>query len=155
VNRIDQETEKRRGPTRAVEPFKKKKKKCYESFCFDNFYMWFPCNFLIEDYTEIFYTVYKENIPVIRSKYRFLELSSLPKLKFSDNITILAILRILNLTLFYNHFAQAEQKTSLKHLLHYSLLVRCRGNLFSKPLLSKGRLLTPLLWPSGFMSQFC
>jgi hypothetical protein len=27
VNRIDQETEKRRGPTRAVEPFKKKKKK--------------------------------------------------------------------------------------------------------------------------------
>jgi hypothetical protein len=24
VNRIDQETEKRRGPTRAVEPFKKK-----------------------------------------------------------------------------------------------------------------------------------
>jgi hypothetical protein len=27
VNRIDQETAKRRGPTRAVEPFKKKKKK--------------------------------------------------------------------------------------------------------------------------------
>jgi hypothetical protein len=27
VNRIDQETEKRRGPTRAVEPFKEKKKK--------------------------------------------------------------------------------------------------------------------------------
>jgi hypothetical protein len=27
VNRIDQETKKRRGPTRAVEPSKKKKKK--------------------------------------------------------------------------------------------------------------------------------
>jgi hypothetical protein len=27
VNRIDQETVKRRGPTRAVEPLKKKKKK--------------------------------------------------------------------------------------------------------------------------------
>jgi hypothetical protein len=27
VNRLDQETAKRRGPTRAVEPFKKKKKK--------------------------------------------------------------------------------------------------------------------------------
>jgi hypothetical protein len=27
VKRIDQETEKRRGPTRAVEPFKKKNKK--------------------------------------------------------------------------------------------------------------------------------
>jgi hypothetical protein len=27
VNRLDQETEKKRGPTRAVEPFKKKKKK--------------------------------------------------------------------------------------------------------------------------------
>jgi hypothetical protein len=27
VNRLDQETVKRRGPTRAVEPFKKKKKK--------------------------------------------------------------------------------------------------------------------------------
>jgi hypothetical protein len=27
VNRIDHETEKRRGPTRVVEPFKKKKKK--------------------------------------------------------------------------------------------------------------------------------
>jgi hypothetical protein len=26
VNRLDQETAKRRGPTRAVEPFKKKKK---------------------------------------------------------------------------------------------------------------------------------
>jgi hypothetical protein len=27
VNRIDHETEQRRGPTRAAEPFKKKKKK--------------------------------------------------------------------------------------------------------------------------------
>jgi hypothetical protein len=27
VNRLDQETAKRRGPTRAVEPLKKKKKK--------------------------------------------------------------------------------------------------------------------------------
>jgi hypothetical protein len=27
VNRLDQETAKRRGPTRAVDPFKKKKKK--------------------------------------------------------------------------------------------------------------------------------
>jgi hypothetical protein len=27
VNRLDQETAKRRGPTRAVEPFEKKKKK--------------------------------------------------------------------------------------------------------------------------------
>jgi hypothetical protein len=30
VNRIDQETEKRRGPTRAVEPFKKKKKMVHQ-----------------------------------------------------------------------------------------------------------------------------
>jgi hypothetical protein len=27
MNRLDQDTAKRRGPTRAVEPFKKKKKK--------------------------------------------------------------------------------------------------------------------------------
>jgi hypothetical protein len=37
VNRIDQETGKRRGPTRAVEPFKKKKQLfrivSYVSFC--------------------------------------------------------------------------------------------------------------------------
>jgi hypothetical protein len=33
---MDQETEKRRGPTRAVEPLKKKKKKKHE-------YMWFCC----------------------------------------------------------------------------------------------------------------
>jgi hypothetical protein len=35
VNRTDQETEKRRGPTRAVESFKKKKKKKKKSLSVD------------------------------------------------------------------------------------------------------------------------
>jgi hypothetical protein len=30
-----------------------------------------PCNFLIEDYTEIFYTIYKLNVSSVQSKMEF------------------------------------------------------------------------------------
>jgi hypothetical protein len=36
--------------------------KCSQGFGFNNFYVQSPCNFLIEDYTEIFYTLYKWNV---------------------------------------------------------------------------------------------
>jgi hypothetical protein len=36
-----------------------------EGLGFDHFYMSSPCNFLIKDYTEIFYAIYKWNISSI------------------------------------------------------------------------------------------
>jgi hypothetical protein len=44
--------------------------KCSEDLGFDHFYVWSPCNFLIEDYIEIFYTIYKWNVPSIECKKR-------------------------------------------------------------------------------------
>jgi hypothetical protein len=44
--------------------------KCSEGFGFDHFYEQSPCNRSIEDYTEVFSTIYKWNISSIRSKMR-------------------------------------------------------------------------------------
>jgi hypothetical protein len=38
---------------------------CSEGLGFDHFYVQYPCNFPIEDYTEIFCTIYKWNISSI------------------------------------------------------------------------------------------
>jgi hypothetical protein len=37
---------------------------------FDCFYVWSPCTFLIEDNTELFYTLYKWNVPPIQYEKR-------------------------------------------------------------------------------------
>jgi hypothetical protein len=44
--------------------------KCSEGLDFNHFYVWSPCNFLIKDYTEIFYTIYKYNVLSIQCKKR-------------------------------------------------------------------------------------
>jgi hypothetical protein len=42
--------------------------KCSEGLGFDHLYVTYPCNSLIEDYTEIFYTVYRRNVSSIQCK---------------------------------------------------------------------------------------
>jgi hypothetical protein len=44
--------------------------KCSEVLGFDHFSVWYPCNFLIEYYTKIFYAIYKWNVPSILCKKR-------------------------------------------------------------------------------------
>jgi hypothetical protein len=44
--------------------------KCSEGLVFDHFYVQSPCKPPIEDYTEIFCTIYKWNIPSIQCKMR-------------------------------------------------------------------------------------
>jgi hypothetical protein len=41
-----------------------------KALAFDHFYVQSPCNPLIEDYTEIFYTIYKWNISSIQCEMR-------------------------------------------------------------------------------------
>jgi hypothetical protein len=42
--------------------------KCSEGLGFDHYYVQSPCNFLIEDYTEMLYTIYKWNVSSIQCK---------------------------------------------------------------------------------------
>jgi hypothetical protein len=47
-----------------------------------------PCNFLIEDYTEIFYAVYKWNIPSIQRKRKIRRPNSMRKVDCSSFLFI-------------------------------------------------------------------
>jgi hypothetical protein len=42
--------------------------KVSEGLGFDHFYVRYPCNFLVEGYSEIFYTIYKLNASSIQLK---------------------------------------------------------------------------------------
>jgi hypothetical protein len=43
---------------------------CSEVLGFDHFYVQSPCDSLMEDYTEIFYAIYKWNVPSFQCKLR-------------------------------------------------------------------------------------
>jgi hypothetical protein len=53
--------------------------KCVESPGFSHFYVHFPCNPLIEDYTQIFYMIDKGDIPSIQCKMNLKGLKSIRK----------------------------------------------------------------------------
>jgi hypothetical protein len=42
--------------------------KCSEGLGFDHFYLQFPCNPLIEDYTEVFYMIHEGDVPSVQCK---------------------------------------------------------------------------------------
>jgi hypothetical protein len=102
--------------------------KCSEGLHFDHFYVQSPCNPLIEDYTEIFYTTDEGDAPSIQCKMGLREPKSMRKVDGLSFIFIDFYVQVLTPCLYNTETSlQLSENTTLFAVSHIYVCHQQRG----------------------------